>query len=211
MQRSWIVIAAVAVAIAVAIALLARRGGTPSDPIAGAGNAFDSRVYQSDSLGLRMRIPDTPGWTLERVGANADGRLAIANHDSKMASVELVALPATPETTVDGVLEARQKQLALAFGVKNVDQAIARVMHDEHREVGGRSIRQWQAVSNPIEVPGEPPARAAFMWVVTATPSKSIECLGLVRFPAQADAASQERSDALLRDVAYILQSFEVR
>jgi len=42
------------------------------------------------------------------------------------------------------------------------------------------------------------------------TPQRSYECIGLVRFPAVPSQDDQQRVDATLRDVAYVLQSFEV-
>jgi hypothetical protein len=210
MKRNWVVVVAVAVALVVAVTLFVRQGRGPRDP--GAGVTLAERLYQNDSLGVRLRIPETPGWTLQgSPGVGADGRVVTASHSDGTATVRLLSLPATDETTVDGVFEARQRQIASTFGLAKMDQLVAEVLQDERRDIAGRTYRQWQALSNPIEAPGEPPARVVFMWLVTATPRASFECIGLVRFPATPDADAQARADAHLRDVAFILQSFELR
>jgi hypothetical protein len=209
MKRQSLVLAAVVVAVALAIALVVRRGGAPDS---GTGESLSGRVYQNDSLGVRMRIPDSPGWTLRRDGTSGpDGPVATASHVDGNATVRLLASPATDETTVDTVFDARQRQMAGTFGVDAIDKVVERVVQEATRDVNGRMVRQWQAMSVPIGTPDGSPSRLMFMWLVTTTPRHALECIGLVRFPATPDAAAQERTDALLRDVAYILQSFEVR
>ena len=210
MKRSWVVVAAVAVAVVLVVVLLARRGNEPTTS-SDASTTLAERMYQNDSLGVRLRIPETPGWSLQQEPPGPDGRVVSATHSDGTATVRVLVLPATPETTVQGVFEARKRQIASTFNLDSMDKLIAQELQDQSQEVAGRMHRQWQAVSNPIQAPGEEPSRVVFMWLVTATPSHSYECIGLVRIPATPDEAEQATADALLRDVAFILQSFELR
>jgi hypothetical protein len=210
MKRSWVVVAAVVLAVVLVVVLLARRGDAPAGS-AEAPATLAARLYQNDSLGVRLRIPETPGWTLQQDVPGADGRVATATHSDGTATVRLLVLPADETTTVQGVFAARQRQIAASFNLDSMDKLVAQEIQNQSQEVAGRVHHQWQAVTNPIQAPGEEPARVVFMWLVTATPRHSYECIGLVRIPATPDEAAQARADALLRDVAYILQSFELR
>jgi hypothetical protein len=209
MKRPSLAVIAVVIAVAVAVgALVMRRSATRSGSADTA--AADQRAFVSDSLAMRIRVPDT-GWTLQRDrGVRADGRVTVANNQDSTATVRVFVLPAAPETTVEGLFAARKKQIASVFGVDNLDKVIATTVRDETKDVGGHRFRQWQAVSQGMDEPGGTPKRLMFMWLMTVTPQRTYECLGLVRFPVMPTAEEQPRIDATLRDVAYVLQSFEV-
>ena len=132
----------------------------------------------------------------------------------------MISRHATPETTLDDVFTARQKQFATFFGVNDLETVVSKVLRDTTQEMNGRTYRQWQAVSRPTAVVGsdspdstqhEIPIRVAFMWLQTVDPKRSVECIGLVRLPAEPTPESAAASDSLLGDVATILQGFEVR
>ncbi len=215
MKRSWIVPAAIVLAIVVAIvALVARRGGPgTAQPASGTGTqTIATRVYSDDSLGIRLRIPESPGWTLERdLGVRPDGRVVTANHASGLATARVFVLPTTPATNIDAILEARKKEIAVAFGVDDLDKAVAGTVRDERKDINGHTFRQWQAVTQPVVAPGEKSSRLVFLWLGTVTPGHSLECLGIVRYHDLPTPEEQQTTDALLRDASYVMQSFEVR
>jgi hypothetical protein len=209
MNRQWLVVVAVVLAVGLAAALFVRRG-PQSDPGAGSG-VLSGNTFVDDTLGVMMRLPESPGWTLRREPAGTDGGVATATHTSGLATVRLFVVPLQPDDTIESLFERRQQQLAAIFGVEDLDQLVAEVVHDNRREVAGHPYRQWQALTQPVDVPGEDPARIIFLWVLTTRPERGYEAIGMVRVPAQLTPESQARSDSLLGDVAGVMQSFQVR
>ena len=211
MKRPSIAVAAVLVAVAVAVgALVVRRGASRSEAPGNSVPAQDVRAFVSDSLAMRVRVPDS-GWTLRRdASMRRDGRVAVATNQDSTAYVWVFVLPAGPQTSLGGVFLARKNEIAAKFGVADLDKMIATTIRDEKKDLGGHTFRQWQAVSQPVDEPGVGPQRVMFMWVLTVTPQRSYECISLVRFPAVASPEDQQKVDRTLRDLAYVLQSFEV-
>lgn len=208
MKRQGLVAIVVIVALAGVVTLLARRGGDQEPD----GMAADARFFVDDSLGLRLRIPDSPGWSLRREPpGNTDGGLVTAVHGSGRAVVRVIVLPTRQDETLDDVLAVRKRQMARAFGVDDLDPVIAKVMRDEQHDVDGRSFRQWQAVSQPSANPEGQPETIVFMWLLTLDGSRSVEVLGMVRSPVAPKSEDQAEIEGLLGDVAYILQSVEFR
>lgn len=207
MKRQGIVTVAVVVVVAAAVLLFAtRREKTPAgEP------GLEGRAFVDDSLGVRLRLPDAPGWSLRREPPGPDGRIVSAVHEQGTATVTLVLQPIAGDADLDGVFRRRQEQIARFFGVSDLQKVIARVHKDEKQEINGRLYRQWQAMTHPVEVPGERPSSVVLMWLQTLQSGRSAECLGMMRFPTDASPEEQAASDVLLRDIAYILQSFEVR
>jgi hypothetical protein len=197
MKRQGLVAAAVLVAVIVAVVLVLQRGRNNGAPPSG---TTGERVFVQDSLGVRIRLPDSPGWSLRREPAGLpDGRVVTALHDSDRASVRVIVLPATPDTRLEQVFEARKRQLAPVFGVDNLDKVVAQVIRDETRQIGGQVFKQWQVRTHPIEVPGEPSSEIVFFWLMTVQPTRSIECLGMVRFPSDRAPDEQAKSEALFK------------
>ncbi len=213
MKRSWVAPAAVVLAIVIAVvALVARRSGQSAAPPASGTATIAARVFSDDSLGVRLRIPDSAGWTLQRdLGLRPDGRVVTANHSSELATVRVFVLPVRQATSVDGLLDGRKKEIATAFGVQDLDKAVAGRVKDEKKDINGRPFRQWQAVTQPVMAPGEESSRIVFFWLGTVTPVRSFECLGIVRYHDPPTPDEQQSTDALLRDLSYVMQSFEVR
>jgi hypothetical protein len=207
MQRQSIVAIAVIAAIVLAVGLFMKQGGGKQ----GDGNTIESRAFNDDSLGVRLRLPESPGWSLRREPPSADGRVLTAVHSGDRATVQLFSTPPQEGVDLEGIFSRRQAAVAQMFQVRSLDQVIARVMKDETQPINGRPYRQWQAITQPVEVPGGKPESICFMWLQTLRPTGSLECLGMVRFPAQATPEEQAEVDGLIRDVSYILQSFEVR
>jgi hypothetical protein len=208
MKRQGLVAIVVIVALAGVVAMLARRGDVGSSGPATA----DPRFFVDDSLGLRLRLPETAGWSLRPEPAgNAEGALVTAVHEGGHAVVRVLVLPVQADATLDDVLTARKRWMARAFGVDDLDPVVAKVIHDERREMNGRPFRQWQAVTQPSVNPEGEPESIVFMWLLTKDDVRSIEFLGMVRLPAKPTPEQQVEADGLLGDVAYILQSVEVR
>ena len=211
MKRPSLAAIAVFALVAVAVgALVWRRGASRSEAPSTSAAAPDIRAFVSDSLAMRVRVPDS-GWTLRRdASMRPDGRVAVATNQDSSATVRVFVLPAGPQTSLDGVFAARKRQIAGLFGVQDLDKVIATTIRDEKKDLGGHTFRRWQAVSHPVDDPGAEPRRIMFMWAATVTPQRTYECIGLVRFPAAPSREDQPRVDGTLRDVAFVLQSFEV-
>jgi hypothetical protein len=209
MKRQGVVALVAALVLIAAVVLIARRGRAPDT--GGADATASARVFVSDSLGFRVRLPDSPGWTLRRDPPAPDGRVVSAVHQDEKAVVRVLALPAEPGTTLNAVFEARRKEFAATLGVTDLDAVLAEVLRDETRDINGRMFRQWQAITKPAAEAGGEPTNIVFMWLMTVDATRSLECIGLVRTPAQPTPEEGQAADALLRDIIYILQSFEVR
>ena len=209
MKRQGLVVVAVlaAAGIAAAVFLLGNRHGGGERE----GGGLEGRALVDDSLGVRLRLPESSGWVLRRERRGVDGRVVSAVHEKGRAIVHIYALPCTPDEDLGDVFRRRQEAIAAVFGVKDLNQVVANVMRDSVKDVDGKPIRQWQALTRTIEVPGEKPSNVVFMWLLAKRPEQSIECIGMVRFPAQRTPEEQAEGDARLRDVSYILQSFQVR
>lgn len=210
MKRPSTTVIAVLAVVALAVGAMVWRLGAPREATPGVAVTNDARAFISDSLAMRVRVPDT-GWTLRREGASrSDGRVVVAANQDSTGYVSVFVLPAGPETTLDGLLAARKKQVAAVFGVDDLDKVIAKTIRDETKEIAGHTFRQWQAVSQPADEPGAAPRIIMFMWVLTVTPQRSYECIGLIRYPAQTTPEERQRLEGTLRDLAYVLQSFEL-
>lgn len=207
MQRQSIVAIAVIAAIVLAVGLFMKQGGRNES----GGGTIESRAFSDDSLGVRLRLPESPGWSLRREPPSADGRVLTAVHSSDRATIQLFSTPLQEGLDLAGLFSRRQATVAQLFQVRSLDQVIARVIKDETQPVNGRPYHQWQAITQPVEVPGGKPESICFMWLQTLRPAGCLECLGMVRFPAQPTPEEQAEIDGLIRDVSYILQSFEVR
>jgi hypothetical protein len=212
MKRQWIVAGVALAAALVAVFLLVRpKGEKLSNPAETTGT---ERVFANDSLGIRLRLPDSEGWQLRPDTApRNDGRVVAALHDGTPPSgVSVMVLPAQPDVTLEDIFRARQRQLGGVFGVDDLSKAVARVVRDTTTTCDGDPCRQYQAVSMNALGADEKPIRAVFMWVGRLHGGSSYECIGMAWAPAgPVTPEDQVRSESLLNDMAYIMQSFEIR
>jgi hypothetical protein len=196
----------------VVVFLLVRPKGDKNP--APAGSASTERVFASDSLGVRLRLPDSAGWNLKPdTAARTDGRVVVALHDgSPSAGVSVLVLPAQSDVTLEAVFRARQRQMGGLFGVDDLSKAVAHVVRDTTAACDGDPCRQYQAISMNALGADEKPIRAMFMWVGRLHAGRSYECIGMAWAPAgPVTPEEQARSESLLNDMAYIMQSFEIR
>jgi hypothetical protein len=212
MKRQWIVAGVALAAALVAVFMLARPKGEKK-PAPGSPAATE-RVFASDSLGVRLRLPDSPGWKLQSDAApRTDGRVVAALHDGTPPSgVSVMVLPTQPEVTLDDIFRARQRQMGSIFGVDDLSKAIARVVRDTTTTCDGDPCRQYQAISMTALGADDKPIRAMLMWVGRLHGGQSYECVGMAWAPAgPVTPEDQVRSETLFNDMAYIMQSFEIR
>ena len=207
MRRRLLWILAVAL-VAVAAVLLLRR-----DPNRFAG--LDPEVnteghFVSDSLGVALMLPSTGGWSFRRDAAVPGAPYITAVHESERASAQLFVEPRLPTTTLEGVVRQRRFQLASYFGADSLVQVVGRVMQEEIRDVDGHPTMQWQAVTHPMNMQGVT-ARIMFMWMATLRPGNSYECIAMLTIPTDLLPEEQREYDALIQDVAFIMQSFRIR
>ena len=208
MRRRWsVVLAALAVAggsLGLSLLRHAQKAGTGATPVQG-------QAFIDDSLGVAIRLPASSQWTLHREAGAPDGRVVSLKHEGGKATVVLYVLPASPEDNIETVLHRRRERVAGLFGVRDLSQVISHVVADTVSEVNRKSFRHWQALTQVIEVPGEGPSRAMFMWLLTKDSRRSVEAIGTVRVPAEPKPEEGAVTEHLLEDVGYILQSLIVR
>ena len=209
MKRRWFwVLGALAIAgVMLGLSLLRHEqdGTSAGAPVEGGGQAF-----VDDSLGVAMRVPSSK-WKLHREAGAPSGRAVNMVHESGRATVAVYIQPARPEADIEALLHRRQERIARVLGVPDLNQVISRVVADTLTEVNEKPVRHWQALTQVIEVPGETPSRAMFMWLVTKNSGRSVEAIGTVRIPAQPKPGEDTETNTLLLDVGYILQSMVVQ
>src|SRR2546422_1977458 len=86
MRRTLLLALAVVAAVTLASGLLVKGRHRKASDAASARNA---RSFVSDSLGVSLRLPDSPGWTLRREPALPGGPVVTAVHQSKKATLRL--------------------------------------------------------------------------------------------------------------------------
>jgi hypothetical protein len=72
-------------------------------------------------------------------------------------------------------------------------------------------LRQWQAITQPASGPDGKPATIILMWLLTLDSANSLECIGLIRAPVGTPPEEQQDTDVVLREVASILESVQIR
>ncbi len=211
MKRQWIV-AALALAAAAAVAVWFVRGSNREKP-AGSTAVAGGRVFANDSLGVRLRLPESAGWSLRPDALpRSDGRVVVALHEgAKSAGVSVFVLPMPADVTLSDIFKSRMRQMGSLFGVDDMSKAIAHVVRDTTSTCDGDPCRQYQAISLNALGPDEKPTRAMLMWMIRSHGGRAYECIGLTWAPVGAvSPEEQAASEALASDVAYIMQSFEV-
>lgn len=196
------------VVLAVAVFIL-RRG--PQGTQWSEGIAPAEGQYLNDSLGVGMLLPDAPGWSFKFAPEVPGGGLAMAVHEGETASVRLYVHPRHDGLGLDEVIRQRRKQIAGLFQAASLDDVIEKVMQESRSNFAGYPAWQWQGMTEPVGVAGEEPQRVMFMLLALERPDAVIEAVGLVAFPAKTKPGDQERIQELTNQVAFILQSFQVR
>jgi hypothetical protein len=206
MKRPFLVALAVAALVSLAVGLLRGHGkGSGAKPQGVLGRSF-----VSDSLGVSLRLPESPGWTLRRDHSDSSGAVVTAKHDGGRATVRLLLTPSEGQD-LQAVFRQRQAQVAAVFGVQDLNSIVTQVIKDEHKVVDGYPTLQWQAITDVGQVAGEKPSTFMFMWEIFLLKSHAVECLGIVRFDAQPKPEDRAELEGLLQDVAFILQSVQFR
>jgi hypothetical protein len=183
-----------------------QEGAEPADP-----EVAEPGQFLSDSLGVGMLLPNSPGWSFRRDPPAPGGAYITAAHQSQRASVRLFVHSKPDAANLDEVIRRRRDQLAGLFHVRDLDTLIDRVMREERRPINNFAAWQWQAVTQPVAVAGESPARVMFLSEAIERPDHIFEMLGLLRFPASQSSAQEDSTRALLEDLSFVLQSLQVR
>jgi hypothetical protein len=167
--------------------------------------------FVSDSLGVGLVLPSSPGWSFRRDPPTPGGPYITALHQSQRASVRLFVHPKPEAANLDEVIRRRRDQLAGAFHVRDLDVLVERVIREERRPIRDYAAWQWQAVTQPVAVAGEAPSRVMFLSEAVERPDRIFEMLGLLRFPAASSSAQEDSTRALLEDLSFVMQSLQVR
>lgn len=167
--------------------------------------------FLSDSLGVNLFLPPSPGWSFRRDALEPGGSYVSALHESERCTVRLFVAPTLPTTTMDGVIKQRRAQLARSFDVDSLQQVLGRVIQEEIHEVDGYPALQWQAITRPLTMEDGKRSRVMFMWSATMRPDYIYECVAMILLPEDLLQEEQQEYDALLQDVVFIMQSFKIR
>jgi hypothetical protein len=167
--------------------------------------------FVSDSLGVTLLLPQSPGWSFRRDPPVPGGSYITAVHESQRATVRLFVKAVEPGTTLESVLQQRRIWMASLFGADSLDQIIAKVMQEEMSQVDGHPLLQWQAMTHPLSIEEGRRSRVMFMWSATVWPQNAYECIAMMLIPTDLLPEEQREYDALVQDVASIMQSFRIR
>lgn len=167
--------------------------------------------FVSDSLGVGLVLPNSPGWSFRREPPTPGGPYITAVHQSQRASVRLYVHPKPEAVNLDEVIRRRRDQLAGFFHVRDLDLLVERVIREGRQPIHDYAAWQWQAVTQPVAVAGEAPSRVMFLSEAVERPDRIFEMLGLLRFPAAPSSAQDDSTRALLEDLSFVMQSLQVR
>ena len=209
MRRTLIWIAVVLVVGIVAVMLLRR--DVAQQPVISDPEINTEGHFLSDSLGVNLFLPPSPGWRFRRDPAVPGGSYVTALHEKDRCTVRVFVAPTTPTTTLDEVITARRAQFAGFFRVDSLSQVIDRVMQEEIPEVDGYPALQWQALTRPLAMEQGKSSRVMFMWSATARDDYVYECVAMILVPEDLLPEEQREYDELLRDAAFIMESFKIR
>ena len=202
----WIV---VLVLIAAAAILLLRRDA--AQVATGDPEVNTEGHFVSDSLGVSLFLPPTKGWHYRRDARVPGGAYITAANAADNASVRLFVMQTQPTTTMENVIDNRRIRLAAHFNVDSLSTVIGRVMQEEIREIDGHPVWQWQAVTHPLTNDDGSQSRIMFMATASVRADYVYECVGRMLIPMGLLPEEQREYDALVQDLAFIMQSFRVR
>jgi hypothetical protein len=167
--------------------------------------------FVSDSLGVTLLLPPSEGWSFRRDPPVPGGSYVTAVHEGGNATVRLFVKPVQPGTTFESVLQERRAWLTNLFGADSLGQIIGKVMQEEVSEIDGHPTLQWQAMTRPISLEEGRSSRVMFMWSAAVWPQHAYECVAMLLIPTDLLPEEQREYDALVKDVAFIMQSFRIR
>jgi hypothetical protein len=208
MKRVLVVALIGIVVLAVAVFVWRREPPTPA-PEADA-ELQETGKFLSDSLGVGLLLPESPGWTFDRPLLVPGGPYITVQHESQSASVRLFVLDRAAADSIGAVVQRRRDALAGFFRVREIDEVIENAREDS-QPMGSYASYQWQAVTEPVAVAEqEQPARVFFFYVVVEHPEHYFEVLGVVSVPI-GPGLDTSAGDQLMQDVSYVMQSLVVR
>ena len=199
------------VSLVVVVAVLVLRRDVSHNPGSSDPEINTEGHFLSDSLGVNLFLPPSPGWTLRRDPPVPGGSYVTALHETGRSTVRVFVAPSQPTTTLEGVIAMRRAQLAGSFGADNLEQVLGRVMQEEIGEIDGHPALQWQAITQPLTMEEGKASRVVFMWHATTRTDYIYECLAMILVPEDLLPEEQREYDTLLQDVAFIMQSFKIR
>ncbi len=207
MKRTLLGLVAV-LAVAVAVVIL-RRGAEPQQP--GAPGSGTLPQFKDDSLGVGLLLPESPGWSFHVAPNVPGGGVVMVVHEASKSSVRLYVHRRTGGIGLDRVVQQRRRQLAGIFGVDDLNTVIERVLTENRQESQGYPAWQWQAMTEPVDVPGEEPQRVMFMLLTLERQEDVVEVVGILPHAAAPPPDAQQALSALAADVTFIIQSVLVR
>ena len=198
-------IGAVAVVLLIGAILYLRRA-----PVATQEVASNPNLYENDSLGVGMPLPQSPGWSFRYAPNVPGGGVVMAVHEGEKASVRLYA-HAKPPATLQEVVAARRKELASIFQVEDLDQVVEHVIKNDYVQFQGHPAWQWQGVTEAVAVAGEEPQKVMFMLLALEREERIFDIVGILAFPARATPEQQQAVQALSNDLQFVLANLQLR
>ena len=167
--------------------------------------------FLSDSLGVWLLLPNSPGWSFQRPQSIPGSLYMLALHESGDASVRFFVHPKSQVVEIGGVIQRRRDQLAGSFRVNDIDSVVEQVLLEGQQEFDGFPAWQWQALTEPVAMAGEEPAKVMFMIQIFERQRHIFEAVGLIRIPLGASPEQHAANIALQGDVGFILRSAQAR
>ena len=209
MKRVLTIVASV-VLVAVAAVWFLRRGpaekARSDDP-----ELATQGQFLSDSLGVGLLLPSSPGWSFERPASILGAPYMTVLHDTDKASVRFFVHPKAQVGTLAEVIQRRRDRLAAGFRVDDIDNVVEQILLEGQQEVQGFPAWQWQALTEPVAIAGEEPAKVMYLIQIVERALHIFEVVGIVRVPLSPTPEEHAANATLQGDVGFILQSFQVR
>jgi len=200
----------VVLVVVLAVAVFILRQG-PEESQWNDGVAPQSGQYLNDSLGVGMLLPDAPGWSFKYAPEVPGGGLVMAIQEEQRTSVRLYVHSRQDGVNLEQVVEERRAQLAGLFQAPRLDDVIERVVVENRSEFAGYPAWQWQGLTEPVDVAGQEPQKVMFWHMAMERDDSVIEAVGVMPFAARAPEEQRQKVQQLSEQVAFILQSFQVR
>ncbi|UCE03241.1 MAG: hypothetical protein JSW67_03365 [Candidatus Latescibacterota bacterium] len=209
-MRRVLVVALIGIVV-LAVAVLVLRREAPAPPPEPDAELQQMGQFLSDSLGVGLLLPESPGWTFVRPPLVPGGPYITAQHESHSASVRLYVLDRAAADSIGAVVRRRRDALAGFFHVREIDEVIEEVLREASQPMKNYAAYQWQAVTEPVAVAEqEQPARVLFFYVVVEHPERYFEALGVLSVPIGPES-DPSVGDQLMQDISYVMQSLVIR
>jgi hypothetical protein len=167
--------------------------------------------FLSDSLGVGLLLPPSPGWSFERPPFIPGGPYLLVMHESGDSFLQVFVHEKSQVGGIDTVIERRRDQLAASYGVDDIESVIEQILAEGRQEFDSFPAWQWQALTEPVDVPGDDPAKVMFLVQIVERHTRIFEFIGRIKVPLRPSPEEQATNAALVGDLSFVMQSVQAR